>query len=529
MCPPSYFYSERVIVVKKIYSCCILVCFLLTMLIGCRDSKIAKDLSGKNETVKLDVFIVSDAVHEYYASEDRENVYYTTFTTVGDFDTVPTTFGYDGFIYSEAFEKYQEETGVTLNITWFEYPEYMEEQLATLDKSEMPDVILNTFSTYEDYYLYMEQGMFYDLTDLFEQNEIYSGGKYNNQVLRGGELHQSQYIVPLLFNIDTIMGSEGKWKNLGLYLQNTGTHSEMLDSLIYAQNQEEVDQLILQFLNAPSFMPYSVYLSSGEQWVNYETGEVKLDVEQFRRMCIFYEQFLEEQFPMAEDGERPLWYESKHMQLKLAIQNEVQLSEVIDDIGCFVEGGGAFQVNLHSAPVQAWYFESRYRDQNETFQIVPLIGQKGESTAHISYFGAVMSSCEYPEASFDFLQYLMDAEVEPFFGLPINQENLEKQFEYFTNTAYRLRPGNLRPLEDGKVADSVADYVIQPMSQETSEKLKNIVSNIGVATMPNWPVYAVLQEQLESYAVGKITMEEAYENALNGLKQYAETEGGLKP
>lgn len=497
--------------------------------------KLPKTGEGQNNPVEvkkpqiLDVFIVSDAVHEYYESENRENVYYTTLTSIGDFDFVPTKFGHAGFIYVDALEKFQKETGTKLNITWFQYADEMEAHLETLDQSQMPDVILNNFSTYEDYYLYMDQGWFYDLNAFFEKNEIYSGGKYNNQVLRGGQLHQSQYIVPLLYNIDTIMGSKEKWDNLGLYLQQTETHSEMLDALIYAQNEEGVDQLAIQLLNQPFFMLHSVYLSSGEQWIDYEEKTVNLDQELFNRMCRFYEQFLDEQLPLLKEDEEPNWYESKHMQMFIAIKNDVQISEFIDDVGCFVEGGGAFQVSLHSAPVQAWYFESRYEDQNETFQIVPLVGENGGTTAHISYFGAVMSASEHPETAFEFLHYLMDVEVDPLFGMPINQANLEKQLDYYTNSAYKLRPGLLVPLKDGKLADSSADYVMQPMSRETSEQLKEMTENIGAATMPNWPVYAILQEQLESYAVGEIIMEEAYENSLNGLKQYVETEGGMKP
>lgn len=505
-----------------------LVFFVMMSLVGCYQSKTEEakiDLKTKQETEILDIFIVSDAIHEYYNSEARKEIYYTTFTSIGDFDFVPTEYGHAGFLYEEVFENYQEETGIKLNITWFQYADEMEAHLKTLDQIQMPDVILNNFSTYEDYYLYMDQGLFYDLNSFFEKNEIYTEGKYNNQVLRGGQLHHSQYIVPLLYNIDTIMGSKEKWDNLGLYLQQTESHSEMLDSLIYAQNEEGVDQLAIQLLNQPFFMLYSVYLASGEQWIDYEEKTVNLDQELFNRMCRFYEQFLDEQLPLLKDDEQPNWYESKHMQMFIAIQNEVQISEFIDDIGCFVEGGGAFQVSLHSAPVQAWYYESRYEDQNETFQIAPLVGKEGGTTAHISYFGAVMSSSEYPETAFDFLHYLMDAEVDPLFGMPINRENLEIQLEYYTNSAYKLRPGLLIPLEDGTLANSSADYVVQPMSKETSEKLKEMTENISVATMPNWPVYAILQEQLESYAIGEITMEEAYENSLNGLKQYVESKG----
>lgn len=476
---------------------------------------------------QLDIYIVSDAVHRIYQSEEREDMYYTTFMSLGDFGFIPTTYGYEGFLYAQAFEDYQEETGTNLNITWFEYEEYMKEALLA-EETEKPDLILATFASHEDYYLYMDQEMFYDLTALFDKNEIYTSGKYNTQVLSGGKLYDRQYIVPLLFNVDTIMGAESMWQDMSLHLEDAQTHSDIMDSLIYAQKQGEVEQVATQFAQATAFyLPYMLYQGSGEQWIDYENKTVNLDEDRFQRMCEFYQQYVREQIPESDiqQGEKIPWHKSKQLQVDLAIVNEVQLNDFLGEIGCFVEGGGAFQLLLHSAAAQAWYYESRYRDMEEEFQIIPLYGEEGGTTAHISYFGAVMRSAEHPEAAFQFLQFLMDAEVEPFFGLAINRENLEKQLEYLNTTAYELRPGLQMPLEDGEQPESPADYVVSPMSTETKEALEDMIDNIEAVTMPNWPVYMILQAELESYAKDEITMEEAYQNALSGLQAYIQTEG----
>lgn len=454
-------------------------------------------------------------------------MYYTTFMTLGDFSHIPTTYGYEGFLYAKAFEDYQKETGTNLNITWFEYEEYMKEALLA-EETEKPDLILATFASHEDYYLYMDQEMFYDLTALFDKNEIYTSGKYNTQVLSGGKLYDRQYIVPLLFNVDTIMGAESMWQDMSLHLEDAQTHSDIMDSLIYAQKQGEVEQVATQFAQATAFyLPYMLYQGSGEQWIDYENKTVNLDEDRFQRMCEFYQQYVREQIPESDiqQGEKIPWHKSKQLQVDLAIVNEVQLNDFLGEIGCFVEGGGAFQLLLHSAAAQAWYYESRYRDMEEEFQIIPLYGEDGGTTAHISYFGAVMRSSEHPEAAFQFLQFLMDAEVEPFFGLAINRENLEKQLEYLNTTAYELRPGLQMPLEDGEQPESPADYVVSPMSTETKEALEDMIDNIEAVTMPNWPVYMILQAELESYAKDEITMEEAYQNALSGLQAYIQTEG----
>ena len=515
---------------KKAFISLFISCLILCLFIGCQSEQAESEPEiGPREKLaeELDIYIISDSVHRIYQSEEREDMYYTTFMTLGDFSHIPTTYGYEGFLYAKAFEDYQEETGTNLNITWFEYEEYMKEALLA-EETEKPDLILATFASHEDYYLYMDQEMFYDLTALFDKNEIYTSGKYNTQVLSGGKLYDRQYIMPLLFNVDTIMGAKSMWQDINLHLEDAQTHSDIMDSLIYAQKQGEVEQVATQFAQATAFyLPYMLYQGSGEQWIDYENKTVNLDEDRFQRMCEFYQQYVREQIPESDiqQGGKIPWHKSKQLQVDLAIGNEVQLNDFLGEIGCFVEGGGAFQLLLHSAAAQAWYYESRYRDMEEEFQIIPLYGEDGGTTAHISYFGAVMRSSEHPEAAFQFLQFLMDAEVEPFFGLAINRENLEKQLEYLNTTAYELRPGLQMPLEDGEQPESPADYVVSPMSTETKEALEDMIDNIEAVTMPNWPVYMILQAELESYAKDEITMEEAYQNALSGLQAYIQIEG----
>lgn len=507
--------------IGKAFIIFVCLCILLT---GCGQSS---DIEG-NKTIhyeapeELKIFIVSDAVHEYYQSEDRENTYYTTMMSLGDFEVTTTTYGEEGFMFHDAFAKYQEETGIKLDIHWYERTFTMEEELAKLSESEQPDLIISTNATTADYYRYMEEGNFYDLTELFEQHEIYSGEQYYNQILKAGEYEQKQYIVPLLFNVDTIMGSKEKWKEMDFHVSDITNHSELLDALIYAQQQGNVEQVATQFVSVSAmYLPYSIYSSSGERWIDHDNRTVNLDEELFRKMGIFYQQYIEEQFEEELiPGERIPWANTKHASICKMIENEVQLSDFMDGIGCFVEGGGSFQTYLHSAAAQAWYYESRYRDMKNEFEIYAMPGINGGTTAHVSYLGMVHQSSKHPEAAFDFLKYLMDSEVPAFFGLSVNREITDKQLEYLTNTSYYLRPGLQIRLEDGSLADSEADYLIQPMTAETRDKIEAIIEDIETVTLPNWPVYDMIERQLQSYVKGECSIEEAYEKAMEGLNQY---------
>ena len=107
---------------KKVLLAVMTVLGFMILMVSCQPAKNKEgqvNMEASDKPIVLDVFIVSDAVHEYYESENRENVYYTTLTSIGDFDFVPTKFGHAGFIYVDALEKFQKETGTKLNINWF--------------------------------------------------------------------------------------------------------------------------------------------------------------------------------------------------------------------------------------------------------------------------------------------------------------------------------------------------------------------------------------------------------------------------
>lgn len=494
-------------------------CFL----ISCRQISGSEFSSGEEQPEALNVFIVSDTVHVYGLEEYSDEVYYTTMMTLGDFFSTTTQHGSKGHMFYDAFEEYQEQTDIQLKLHWYEYPELMEADLEALDEADLPDLILSNFTSRNDYARYMAEGMFYDLTELCEQWEMYSGGSYYQSILHGGEYQDKQYILPILFNVDTVMGAKRYWAESGLYLNNTENMGEILDMLIDAQQEKSKDQTAVQFVEAsPSYLPYILYGSSGEQWVDYENGTVNLDQTIFEKMCRFYTQFLNEQLKEEDivSGEPLSWAKSKNLGIIMSINNDVQLDEYLEDMGCILEGGGAFKAHLHSAAAQAWYYESRYRDLGEDFVLAALPGKNGGTTAHISYFGAVLQTTKYPEAAFRFLRYLMDEEVPAFFGISINRENALKQMDYLTSTTYRLRPGTQIPLEDGRVPDSQADYVIQPMSGQTKEQLLSMIDEIETVSLPNWPVYAIIEKQLQSCAKGEIEPAEAYQNTLEGLKEY---------
>lgn len=498
---------------KKLIACLL----MLSLLLGCQSTQTSRR-TVEDSAEKLSIYILGDATTEHFVSEDKTNIFYTTLMHLGEYCST-VCYGEQGFLFYDAFHQYEEQTGIELDLHWYRYPDELGNALLSADKSELPDLIITNYTSTADFYRYMKEGFFYNLTPYTEEEGLYTQQEYYNSVLEAGCLNGEQYILPIIFNIDTVMGNADNWQRLGLRFDTAQTHEEFLNLLLQAQREKQVKEVAGHFLTEIAlYTPYILYDSAAEKWVDYETEEVQLDRSRFSKMAEFYRNFLEEQFDEVKAGEDLSWAHTKHIETMLAVVGHAE--EYLDEKGCILEGGGAFQSTLHSAAAQAWYYESRYQDMGKSFALEAIPGKDQGVTAHVSYFGGVLSTTKYPQAAYDFLRYLMDAEFFCGFGLSVNRENTERILEELTGLEYELRYGLQSTQEDGTPYKTENDYTVHPMSEQTREKLEGMLERISSVSLPNWPVYEILWKQLESYGKGEISVEEAYETAYQQLEAY---------
>lgn len=483
------------------------------------------ELSQDSNQEKLDVFLVGDAVYASSLATGEESVFYTTNVSLGEFD-LPNTFGETGFVFYESFKEYEKQTGIKLQLHWFPYPENLEAEMEKLSPNEMPDVILSNFTSMADYNLLMKNGVFYDLSAFTEEEGLYTERRYYEQVLKAGQYNGNQYILPIMFNIDTIMGADEIMEAAGIYLDEVSNHTDFMNILIRAQKEKQpIQQIAGQFVSAMVYYtPYMLYDAAGEKWINYENDQVALDEMKFNQMAEFYRNFVQEQSIDYQNDKESWSRHNKHLDGIMSTgdsENPTAITELLIRIGCILEGGSGLQSRLHSAAAQARYYESRYGDMGYAFTLKPLPTENGGTKAQVSYFGGVVSTTDQPKESYNFLRFLMDEEWFYHAGMSVNIVNNEKQLENLANEEYTIYSNaNTHPGVDGQVNNSTLDYQIHPMSEKTKEQLLDMIEHIDQVSLPNWIVYMPIREQLERYSFGEITLEEAYQNAVEGLNQY---------
>ena len=71
------------------------------------------------------------------------------------------------------------------------------------------------------------------------------------------------------------------------------------------------------------------------------------------------------------------------------------------------------------------------------------------------------------------------------------------------------------------MSNELAVYRIQPMTQETSAYLQEMVDNIGTVVLPNMYEQMIIENAVEGYVYGNIdTLDAAYEQAVTDLETY---------
>lgn len=497
---------------------------LALMLIGCQSPQKDTDIVTEEAVEELDIFLVGDKVQEYYASEDRESAYYTTMMTLGEKAGLTSVFGEEGFVFYDAFKAYEAQTGTHLQLHWFDYPENMEEELEKLPEEELPDLILSNMTSKADYTAYMKSDMFYDVSEYAEDEGLYTEGKYYNSVLNAGKYLNKQYILPIMFNIDTVMGSEENALRYNLPVKDAQSHAEVVDILTNELKKGEAEDPVCQYVAGISYYtPYMLYAASGEQWIDYETNQASLDQNRFNQMAVFCKSYLEDQLGRElVEGEQIPWADTKILSNMRAINNMiVDLDWFLEGTGCIIEGGGSFQTHLHSAPAQARYYESWYSDMGQEFFVAPIPSQNGKVTAYAAYFGGVLKGTEHPQAAYQFLRYLMDSEWFFHIGMSVNIENNKKQLADLASSEYTIYPGLQQTDAEGNIFGENMSYTAHPLSEKTKEKFLTMLENMEPASLPNWPVYDLIRTQLESYSKGEVDLEEAYQKVLESLNAYA--------
>ena len=499
---------------------------------------------------KLIVYAIGSHVTD---TTEPDKSYYFTSYTIGPFGPLANGITDQGYVFFDAFRGFEREIGIDLEIVYFRTMSEIEKQLRE-DKQNgtMPDIIIcnqiawDTYPDISNMYRAMANGWFLDVLPYMEEDGIYIGGEYYNEVLEAGQWEGHQYVIPLCFNLNAIFTSEEDMAEIGIWIDDEMTNAELLQQLEYAcvntpKGTIAVDTLTL-YSCPPAFIQ-GYWETTGLSVADYDEGKATIDRELFEEVAVFFKQYL--QMNLTEDWDTVLETAETYMQkdywgafltpgqLETLDENKYRnrQDKVRADGGyAWMESGSFFleensiSARQHSLPGQCVALSTIYEDLNEEMVVIGVPMQEDENSymAQVQIMGGVVAESEHPYYSYQLLKYLMDREYDPYYTIPVKKENAEKMLDKLASTTFNLYLG-LGPVwyEDVDFMKELEDYqyLLDPLTEDMRMMLENMLDNIGGATLPQFSAYEAIVWHMEAYAFEMETLDEAYENACKELQE----------
>lgn len=494
-----------------------LILVLSLVLCACSPSRTAQNQteestpdSVRHETSKTTIEI--DETSEA-ATELHVWIIESAYGELGEFSGVPSL---DENYIEKALKSYAQENYIDIRIHYTNHP-YVEGSA---------DLIVLGPGT--DFQYCLSDEKYVDLTPYFEQDQIYSNGQYVEPVLRAGIQNEQQLAFPLIFNMYALYTSEESLARHRLDLSSDASFAEIVSTFTSELNNlsRPTDEVLLMgFEDLP--MLSSVFqfflFAGGVSLLDPETETVTLDSEYFEKILSLYEAYIYNNWDCNRSSlsqlsdnlsfdylssDQSKWYyysaASNHI-------NDSSLSAVTDQVACFIDIDSSLNPYQYSSFIaQAAYYESRYRDLDETFMCIGIPEQQGASyAAQVSLCGLIPAASEHPDESYQLLKYLADTPVPWYLGASINRENISDTMQFLTETTIELPIYGSEP------------YFMQPMSQETAAYLTQMIEQVHTVYLPQNQLRCNIDERLLSYLqTPAMTFDELYKKMEQGISLY---------
>lgn len=488
----------------------------------------------------INIYMFSDVVINGETGEKLNPSCYT----LGEFTERSQIWGNEGHLYYSAIEEFKKNTSLEVRVSYFGTTyEILEQLKEDAKQNKLPDVIVGSYTS-EKYNLipFLLNDWFYDLTPFFEEDEIISGGNYVSKVIEAGNINGRQVLFPLTFNMNILMSSKEVLKEHNFPILKDYSYDEIVNVFIeeWSNSKRENDEMpLIQFTDMWNTYPYSLFdAASGVTYLDLETQRVTLDKKYFFQLAKIYEAYLCNDFNMSQKelkesavrNNQELSYKHSKYEKMIGLVTEEILDgfDYIHDHAIYISDGGMQGFSLHSFAAQANYYESRFKEKNEEFLCIgiPMKESQNEYTAVVTTFGAVLNHSQHAKEGYNFLKHLADSAHFMYMDLSVNKEQIMETFSEFTNTQFEFYPaqGQFPPDDVPEGQDWLGEsYTIQPMSEQTSLYLQNMIDKVGIAILPQAIPQQMVQNEIARYIYGDIdSMENAYQNAIDSLERVFE-------
>ncbi len=338
----------------------------------------------------------------------------------------------------------------------------------------VPDILVLNSSLPVDSYL--AKGLFEDLYPFIDADPELNRGALVEKILEtfstDGKLYQ---LVPTY----SVMTVAGKTSNVGT--ENGWTLDE-LNALMETKSEDTE----IFFDTIRESMLSSCMQMSGEQFINWETGECSFDSDGFVKLLEFLKQFPKEYDESRYDDEN-FWknYDSMYR------EDRALLSVVY--------------LNTFSTYNR---MEKGVFGEDITFVGFPADNKKGSALDYNLNF-AISSKSSNKDGAWQFIRYFLSYDFQKeAYGFPTNKERYEEMKQEAMQKPYYLDENDKKIEYDETYWIGDVEVIIPPMTAEEVQKVEDFIFSIDQTVSYNEELLNIIKEEAEGFFAGQKSAKE---------------------
>jgi len=205
--------------------------------------------------------------------------------TINDFPETDTLllyfYSYEQPHIQPLLRQFETQYGVTVEAVYISsYEEYVERVTNDLAGGAGPDVVFLDYLAMDIPKAAMNHN-FLDLTELLANDPDIREEDYVDHVFETGRIRGRQYTIPTSYQLPVFLSAETKLEELGFAWDKIETTSDFLKKISRLTPQAEKDPMFQQMLNSQNQFT-ELELAAGFRLIDYETGEILPEKEQFK-------------------------------------------------------------------------------------------------------------------------------------------------------------------------------------------------------------------------------------------------------
>ncbi|MGN1315386.1 MAG: ABC transporter substrate-binding protein [Lachnospiraceae bacterium] len=384
----------------------------------------------------------------------------------------------------------------THRIVFMDYSEYNTEEDYTIGlnrlnsdiaSGKVPDIVaLQNGMPVESY---MAKGLFTDYYELMEKDSTFKKEDYLQNVFEAYSMNGKLYQMVPSFYVRTIVG---RTEDVG------EDFSWTMDEALALQASKPEGTVLFTDMIQTDFLGQCL-LNSGNEYINWETGECRFDSEEFIQM-LEYAKTLPEKYNEEDYFDESVWQE-----------RETQ----------YREGKAVLFPTVLSSFND--YGNWKYATFGDDITMVGFPTKEGNGSALISSFNlAISAQSEAQDVAWQFVKSFLEEEyqdnMEYFF--PIRLSSLQKQAQKAMEKPYYTDN------EGNKVEYDMTYYVgsmeikVDPLNKEETDRVMEFLQSINKISSYNDELFNIVSEESQSFLQGEKSAKEAAEIIQSRAKIY---------